>query len=118
MTEPDDHFSYQLYHRRLIPFILAHLHIAAIYFTLLLCHQSFKYESPGFMKLAAQRPRILLAAIEERSSVSAAVLYSDVDAVWRSNPLPTLSPLLPQYDVVGAQDEHLICTGFFMFSTG
>eukprot|EP00873_Tetraselmis_striata_P004264 jgi/Tetstr1/424528/TSEL_015056.t1 len=77
----------------------------------------FKYESAGFNKLAAQRPRILLAAIEERAATSSAVLYSDVDAVWRRDPLPSLRPLLEGFDVVGAQDTYLVCTGFFMLST-
>eukprot|EP00873_Tetraselmis_striata_P021713 jgi/Tetstr1/441977/TSEL_030182.t1 len=81
------------------------------------CGTGYKYESAGFNKLAAQRPGILLAAIEERAATSSAVLYSDVDAVWRRDPLPSLRPLLEGFDVVGAQDTYLVCTGFFMFST-
>lgn len=78
--------------------------------------KGFHYNSPGFNKLAAQRPRILMAALKERRLESKAVLYSDVDAVWRQNPLPVLSKLV-QNDLVGAMDDHRICTGFFMFKT-
>lgn len=80
--------------------------------------QGFKYQSPGFNKLAAQRPRIILHAINERRGASRAVLYSDVDAVWRRDPLPELRGLLEGRDIWGAQDTYLICTGFLMFSTG
>ena len=79
--------------------------------------QGFQYESTGFNRLAAQRPHILLAAIAERKSVSRAVLYSDMDVAWRSNPLPDLRKYLDSYDVVGQRDDYLICTGLFMFST-
>ena len=79
--------------------------------------QGHSYQSPGFNKLAAQRPRIILDALEERGGSSGAVLYSDVDAVWRSDPLPQLRGLLGKADVAGAQDTYLVCTGFFMFST-
>ena len=80
--------------------------------------QGFKYNSTGFNRLAAQRPRILQAALREREGISRAVLYSDADVVWRRNPMAILQPLARSFDVVGAMDDHRICTGFFMFRTG
>ena len=68
--------------------------------------------------LAAQRPRILQAALREREGKSIAVLYSDADVVWRRDPMPILTPLADSFDVVGAMDDSRICTGFFMFRTG
>uniref|UniRef100_A0A061RZA6 Rhamnogalacturonan II specific xylosyltransferase n=1 Tax=Tetraselmis sp. GSL018 TaxID=582737 RepID=A0A061RZA6_9CHLO len=80
--------------------------------------KGFHYDSPGFNKLAAQRPRIILHAIKELERTAAeAVVYCDVDAVWKRDALPALERLAPTHDIAGSRDDYLVCTGFVMFRT-
>lgn len=55
-------------------------------------------------------------AITQRKD-SRAVLYSDLDVVWVTDPLPQLESSIGSYDVIAAQDNVLMSTSFFVLNT-